>query len=330
MRVLDIKRVLYPYDTMNADVAVALGELRVDGKASIATIDSEEHVVDFRVGGSSWKAATASLEVVVAPQALKDYEAAHDIQVSAVARVFCRSTNVRDVFPLERVDGGSHWRGDITLPSSAYFGSADLTVVFTAPVEDVSERIIATSDGWRLHFDESAPSIGTGRIKTKWRKFAESPEPFYSRRDYPYLLDASGNEPIIYLNKDFPDLPVLLADRRRRSPDAAALSEMTILVIAQGCWMALFNAAALAIQKPEQENHECEMPRGWQGELLGEILPKMYPNKPEGEALFDVYSNIRDAAGILQADVLAFTGDVINFANKLKKHIQRLSEGEGS
>ena len=144
------------------------------------------------------------------------------------------------------------------------------------------------------------------RITSKWRHFAAEPE-LQAYKGLPYLLEASGDEPVIYLNQDFPDLPMLLAEGRRRAPDAAALNEMTLVTIAQGCLMALFNIAAAAIAEPEQ-GQDYELPSGWKGQLLADIIEKRHPDKPEGDALGEIYDDYRQNPALLQSDVLLLTG----------------------
>jgi hypothetical protein len=136
----------------------------------------------------------------------------------------------------------------------------------------------------------------------EWRDFTDESEPqLHAYRDDPWVLEAAGDEPTIYLNSSVEGFRAVLEGAG--SGPEKALRDVLATHIASEAWVCMFNAAAYAAMV---EDGDAQWPGGWQEDVLRRMLPDIFPDRSPDDALVEVVSRREDGhnGGDLQTRVL--------------------------
>ncbi|MFF1408379.1 hypothetical protein ACFVX6_01055 [Streptomyces sp. NPDC058289] len=208
--------------------------------------------------------------------------------VKVVAVLTERATNTRTTVEFAPVsDDGREHTAELSVHRCDLLDRASLTVHVVATVDGVPGRVIATSDvEWFLDVIESAPSLAR-ELDVKMVGFASGASRLHRFKDSAWLVDTTGRIPVVRVNTDFEGLGDLIA------VDGGNGVEKTVreLLIAQMCsevWTAVFHSAVGDLEI--EEDGTPLFPHGWQGDVLREMLPDVYPDREPEDALREVHS----------------------------------------
>jgi hypothetical protein len=187
-----------------------------------------------------------------------------------------------------------------------------------------------------INFDQPPIASKTGAIDVRWVDFKAHDAPAFLR-DYvnePFYCDLPDDpdaKPVVFLNssKDFDRLPQILDDRPRRGyPLALHNSERS--GIARSVWMAMLNTALAAIREGEGDADPDWPDATWQRQVLKILLPRVYRNQTEAEALKSAHQawQGRQGAGIIESRGQAEINRRIEAAKLLRRTLNIVSTGE--
>lgn len=303
-------RTLYPYPTLIGAVVIRRLEAWVtteegEKKLSSSYVDPERlDVLLAQIGENDWEEARLHVVVDVPIDEITTTQEWTDERAILVAE--CVLTNERVTTRLDRDDArGSRWSGEVVLSRSACYGRGTLRAVVTATVDGIRNRPLGTSESWSVDFDELPPNPVHGSIAVTWMRFKEPSEDRLYLKRYakdPWFLTLEPLAPTLYLNLDFPGLPEVLDDSARlRRADTAVRDTLRAGLAAQ-VWQSMFMYSLAAAEIDEETEEVQAPPEEWQRSVLSTLLPRMYPGRPDSDALREARASLAsaDSLGVLQ------------------------------
>ncbi|MFD8706692.1 hypothetical protein ACFV1W_29515 [Kitasatospora sp. NPDC059648] len=253
--------------------------------------------------------------------------------VKAVAVLTERATNTRTAVELSPVSNDGRERSaELYLHRSDLLDRASLAVHVVATVDGIPGRVIATSDAeWFVDVIEAAPSLAR-ELEVKLVGFSSGASRLQRFKDSPWLVDTTGRIPVVRVNTDFDGLGDLLG------ADGGTGAEKTVreLLLAQICsevWTAVFHSAVGDLEV--EEDGTPLFPHGWQGEVLRDMLPDIYPDREPEHALREVHAARTGASangwGDLQTRIhfaASRRAGVPRTLSTTIRDLERLSQGE--
>ncbi|MFF0723206.1 hypothetical protein [Streptomyces sp. NPDC004134] len=285
---------VYPYRRLSGNVPwrVESAQLKVEG-ASWEDVESKyvstvERVVALGPDEDrpDWAEARLRLAADLPAKAVDPEGPWQDVTVVAVLTE--RATNMRTAVELSPISADGRKRtGELHVHRCDVLDRASVTMSVVATVEGVPGRVIATSDtDWFVDVVADAPSLAR-ELEVKMVRFASGPSRLRRFADSPWTVDTTGRIPAVNVNIDFEGLGELF------DVDGGSGTEKTVreLLLAQMCcevWTAVFHSAVGDLEM--EEDGSPLFPHGWQGEVLREMLPDMYPELTPEEALRVVHA----------------------------------------
>lgn len=291
---------IFPYATYPGRVEA---RLRARG---IAPSDAQMLVLDlYRIVDLSanarrgWTSVSLRLDI-----GLSDTGPGPLAAIGSDPRVFieveCDKTHGRWAVPAEPTGEPYSWTAKVDIEREAVAGRIVLRPLVSSPSSAGNYLLAPDYSEWAIYVDEPSAPVIEGSIQVIWRTFAEDTEyPFLAEyRDQPFFTDYGPELPILFLNRGFAGLPELLEDRRGRKPIERALHDLEEVSIARTVWDGLLDVS-LASLVVDEETSEVTMPEAeWQQQVIRVLLPGLYPDMAEGDALQQLYEDHQDAAGV--------------------------------
>lgn len=324
--------ILYPYATVDADPALTVSAVRLDGASRPQLIKVEESTIALYDEPKAWNRAEIAVELTCDAERVRAFESAHG-PIAAVVVANCLPTNARQPLRLARSDVEvGRWSGTLELDHDNFRNRVALTTTMTATVGGLAHRPVAAAPTWTVHADEPESLRLKGTLRVKWLNFKQPHAPAPAR-DFPnstHVLAFTGGVPELWLNSGFDGLEALLKDRKDRRGADKALHDFQRTGIARAVWLALL-ADALAGVRSEVSDGGSEEPTWpevpWQVEILKLILPEVAPGKSDRELLSMVVNDWREpsGAGEFFARAEAIVGDVVKANELVRRFVQNYS-----
>ncbi|GAQ57798.1 hypothetical protein [Streptomyces acidiscabies] len=239
-----------------------------------------------------WETATLTVSATIPSKVTEPAGPWSDAMVVAV--LTDRTTNTRVTAGLApEAEGGREWCGDLQVLRADLFDRAALTVQVVATVDGVPGRIIAeAADDWIVDVRSDTPTREQS-LDVKELGFTKGPRWLQKFTDAPWIVNASGNLPTVYINTDFEGMTDILG-AEGRGPEGL-VNELMVAQMAADVWIAVFHSA---IGDLEMEDDGTPLfPHGWQGEVLREMLPDVAPDRNLEDALREVHRGRVGATG---------------------------------
>ncbi len=290
-----------PYPTLVGDVSLEIREARLDGIPLHLGMISGSHrmIALHQVERSAWEEARLNVRLKV-PQAELDSPRWSEVTCVIVAAE--RRTQTRTVTPLRHESDDGLWTGTVTLHRDHHVGQVDLSGHVVATVGGVAGRAIgSTEHHWTVDLKARRP-LKQREMRIVSVNFADEAHPhLHPYRNDPWSVDASADEPIVYLNTGFEGLTHLL-----HSSDRAVRNALSAQIAADA-WTAMFSAAVYAAGA---EDGQPVWPGGWRDSVLRRMLPDMFPDRSPDDALFEVVTrrDLGEGGGDLQTRLLHAAG----------------------
>ena len=215
---------------------------------------------------------------------------------------------------------------------ASFAGKLKLEGVICGTIEGSGHRFLGRSEPWNLYFDEADHLPLSGTLRVQWVDFDQPGEYTFLTEyaDQSFYTDLVDDRPTVFLNRSekYSGLFALLADRKRTVRWDRALHNAERVSIARSVWMAMLNAAIAAIEQG-QEGDDPDWPeQDWKRQVLQKLLPKIYPDKSDREALREavVNWNSKHGAGQLESRAQAEIGKVIRADRLLRLTLDSLSQ----
>ncbi len=326
---------IFPYATLAYDPKLAVMKVETerleDGMVrAVREIDAAAHLIDFSASDVGATVLRVDLQVELNRDDLHALEKdTTDLVMVAVAQ--CPSANMRQSWTLQRstVDDAI-WSGTAELDGRSYAGYANLRAVIAGTVSGRDRRFLGESEEWRLVFDQASGPLPNGTLPVKWIDFTSDDVLKFLRRyqGEPFYADLEQTRPTVYLNKGFEGLPELFPERGRSTGAYLALHEAERMSIARSVWMALFEASLAGIEVPDDDGTNAGWPElGWQRDVLRQLLPLVYVNVDEEEALrLAARDRIEDARGLSSRAVAAIGRDILRDGTALRRAIKAIQD----
>ncbi|RSS84156.1 hypothetical protein [Streptomyces sp. WAC06614] len=285
---------VYPYRRLTGNLSwrVESAQLKAEGEpwedVESKYVSTVERVVALGPDEDrpDWAQARLRLTAGLPARATDPTGPWQDVKVLAVLTE--RATNLRTSVELSPTsEDGRERTGELYLHRNDLLDRASLTVHVVASVGGVPGRVIATSDvEWFVDVIEATPALAR-ELDVKMVGFASGASRLHRFRDSPWLVDTTGRIPAVRVNTDFEGLGDLIG------ADGGNGAEKTVreLLLAQMCsevWTAVFHSAVADLEI--EEDGTPLFPHGWQGEVLREMLPDMYPSHEAEDALREVHT----------------------------------------
>lgn len=228
-------------------------------------------------------------------------EAGSDIQVVLSAR--CGTANLRQSMTLRQAKSSdTEWNGTIELDRRSMRDKTDLQALFTGTQHGRAARWLGASQAWRIFSDESVAPRASGLLMdVKWVDFKshDAGEHLNDVMNEPFYVDLLQEKPTILLNSSVRGLRTLLPSEGKPPGVWRPIHEVLTASIVRSAWQAAFSVALdTALRSLEAtegaDSENVEMPGGWQGLVLKNLLPKMYAADEE--------ESLREAVREVQAD----------------------------
>ncbi|MEU9081191.1 hypothetical protein [Streptomyces sp. NPDC048357] len=285
---------VYPYRRLTGNVSwrVESAQLKAEGDpwedVESKYISTVERVLALGPDEDrpDWTQARLRISAGLPAKAMDPAGPWQDVKVLAVLSE--RATNTRVSVELSPTsDDGREWSARLDIHRCDLLDRATLTVHVVATVDGVRGRVIATSDvEWFVDVIEPTPSLAR-ELDVKMVDFASGASRLQRFKDSPWLVDTTGRIPVVRVNTGFDGLGDLFG------ADGGNGAEKTVreLLLAQMCsevWTAVFHSAVGDLDI--EEDGTPLVPHGWQGEVLREMLPDMYPDREPEDALREVHA----------------------------------------
>ncbi|WP_030612567.1 hypothetical protein [Streptomyces sclerotialus] len=285
---------VYPYRRLSGNVSwrVESAQLKAEGEpwedVESKYVSTVERVVALGPDEDrpDWVEARLRLFAGLPAKALDPTGPWQDVKVVAVLTE--RATNTRTAVEFSSVSVDDRERtAELYIHRCDLLDRASLAVHVVATVDGVPGRVIATSDAeWFVDVVEAAPSLAR-ELDVKMVGFASGASRLQRFKDSPWLVDTTGRIPVVRVNTDFDGLGDLIG------ADGGNGAEKTVreLLLAQMCsevWTAVFHSAVGDLEI--EEDGTPLFPHGWQGDVLREMLPDMYPERAPEDALREVHA----------------------------------------
>jgi hypothetical protein len=278
-------RPVFPYPTLLGDVECDVVSVSVDGKPlSYTNVSVNERVVALHQSGrAGWGEAILDLRATLPAKELTEGPWQ---DVTCLATLTEKATNARATARLTPTAEGAH-TGSITLSRALHHRRATLSVLVVASVHGVPGRLVgALEQDWYVDLDEATP-VRQREIEIMEVDFREGPHEWLRPyKESPWIVETSGDIPIVYLNTTAVEGLTELLGSRGGSPTEKVVREMTASQIAQDAWTAMFHTAVSDLDK--DEDGTPVMPTGWRESVLRQMLPDVLPGRQLTDALFEI------------------------------------------
>ncbi|WP_406427379.1 hypothetical protein OHA59_17065 [Streptomyces sp. NBC_01589] len=290
---------VYPYKRLPGVVSLRVTAVELRGPGDLrepldtSAFSAVEQVVAPGVAErDDWESVRLKLSATVPGRATESDGPWSDVAVVAVLSE--GATNTRITAPLKPdADGGRQWTGHLDLWRADHLDRGTMSLHVVATVDGVPGREIATSDkDWIIDLKADAP-LRERELEVVEVGFRQGPEWLRSFREVPWIVDTSGDLPIVHINTDFEGVADLVGGN-----STSVDNLVRDLLIAQMCtdvWTAVFHTA---IGDLEIEDDGTPLfPRDWRGEVLREMLPDVVPDRPLEESLREVHRRRTGTSG---------------------------------
>ncbi|MFE0421037.1 hypothetical protein [Streptomyces sp. NPDC058953] len=212
--------------------------------------------------------------------------------VVVVAVLTEAATNSRTSVRLAPGAGGDR-TGQLRLWRSDHRGRAELSVMVVATVGGVPGRVVARSDeDWIVDFTAPSPVRRRG-LEVNEVDFRDGPyEWLRSLKDSPWVVDTSGELPVVHVNTGFDGIAELL--RPGGDGMERAVGDLLSARIATDVWTAAFHAAVGATEVDPEGNPTW--PGDWREDVLRGMLADVMPDRSEDDALREVHARRNEPA----------------------------------
>jgi hypothetical protein len=276
---------VFPYPTLLGDVECDVVAVSVDGKPLPYTnVSVAERVVALHQSGRArWDEAVLGLR---AHLPAKELAGGPWQDVTCLATLTEKATNARATARLTPAADGVH-TGSITLSRASHLRRATLSLLVVANVHGVAGRLVgAIEQDWYIDLEEATP-VRQREIEIMEIDFREGPyEWLRPYKESPWIVETSGDIPIVYLNTSAVEGLIELLGSRGGSPTEKVVREMTASQIAQDAWTAMFHTAVSDLDT--DEDGTPVMPTGWRESVLRQMLPDVLPGRQLTDALFEI------------------------------------------
>ncbi|KQX82828.1 hypothetical protein [Streptomyces sp. Root1310] len=283
---------IYPYKRLNRPVVLRVTSVSLrlsDGtrdQLETTAYSTQQQTVALGIAGhTDWVSATIDLSATLPPGANAPDAAWSDLRVLAV--LTDGETNVRTSVDLTRdAEDGRDWSGPLEVLRDEHLGRASLAVYAVGTVDGVHGRSIAEIDrSWIVDTvsDDPVRGLQLDVQKASFRK--SSREWLQAYADAPWLVDTSARVPTVFVNTDVEGVIGLLG-----SSGSGVDSKVRDLLVAQmatDVWTAVFHGAIGDLEV--EPGSGPVFPTDWQGEVLREMLPDVFPGVQVEEALRQVH-----------------------------------------
>ena len=279
--------ILFPYKTLNAEMAFDLGTPILDETPSGSFRQPESRTMNLFLAPQNWNWRRAHVPVTVQIDTglLEAYESEHG-ETTLIVVANCRPTNTRQALTLD-VEQHGQWNGVLELERDNYRERVELRAVLTPRAGALARKPVGFASPWNVYFDEPLSFRFRGTLAVRWKDF-KSPDAPQLAKDFPdstHILSFDGGMPEVLLNEGFPGLAPILKDQPNRRPTDKALHDMQRTSIARAVWMALVGDSLAAV-KPGDEDEPADWPdEDWQREVLEIILRSIDSSKSDAELL---------------------------------------------
>jgi hypothetical protein len=325
---------IFPYMTLSGDISLKIAGGSLDDKQFPKNpFAPDRSLVDLSdVGKSDWHVVSLKVELNASADEIDEFEKEHS-PVSAIIVVHCSRANLRNTFPLSRDEGGSgRWFGEIELMRCCYAGRTKMEGVISGTVDGIDHRCLGRSAPWNIDFDEADHSPLSGALRVQWVDFDQPGDYAFLKEyaDQPFYTDLVDDRPTVFLNRAerFRGLDALLDDRKRNLAWDRALHNAERVSIARSVWMAMLNAAIASIERGDEGDDPDWPEQDWKRQVLQKLLPRVYPDKSDKEALREALANwnSKHGAGQLESRAQAEIGKIIKADRLLRLTLASLSQ----
>ena len=280
--------IVYPYPTLIGRIDVTVDRVRVDGRSLPFTmISKSDHVVALHeIERPDWREASIDLRVGLPDGELGDGPWSEVVCAAVLSE---RQTNTRFARRLQLDRATRTWTGTIELLRGLHRERVVLDVAAVATVDGVRGRTIGTADDpWVLDLHARVPTRRSEIAIVELDFRDGSDEWLRPFKDAPWVVDATAENPTVYLNTAFEGLAPLL--HGSGSIVEKAVSSLVASQIADDAWGALFQASVAELEL--DEDGTPLLPSGWRGSLLLAMLPEIYPDLAVPDALTEVHKRL--------------------------------------
>ncbi|MFE4250104.1 hypothetical protein ACFRU3_11435 [Streptomyces sp. NPDC056910] len=284
---------VYAYPTLVGKIAVTVRGARIDGNPlQLSLISQRDRVVALhQVERDDWTEGVLDLEVSLPTVELAEGPWS---AVTCVAVLTEGATNTRVVSRLERRGGETHWQGEVRVRRSTHLARAVLDVSVVGSHDGIDGRVLGKSDSpWVVDLLARTPTRQRD-LEIRDVDFREGPEerlrPFM---EAPWLIDTTGELPVVLLNTSFEGLVELMSDAR--GPLEKATAGLVASQIAGEAWATMFHSALSDLEF--DEDGTPHFPGGWRESVLRSMLPEVFPGLSLPEALGEAHSRRGDGRG---------------------------------
>lgn len=299
-------KTLFPYQTLVGAVVVRKVEAWIstdNGEKRLPSnyVDPERaDVLLAELVGDEWEYARIGVAVDIPSDEIATSSDWSELQVVLVGD--CGYTNERLVVDMDKDDArGSRWSGELVWSRSRCYGRGHVRAIVLATVGGIGKRPLGESEVWTLDFDKLPANPIHGSIPIVWLDFSEPPQdrPYFRRyaKD-PWFMTLDPLTPTLYLNSAFPELAQLLDDEARLKGADTAVRDTLRAGLAAQAWQAMF-MYSLASARIDDETGEVGTPdEEWQQSVLSSLLARMYPGRPESDALREARMSLDSAESL--------------------------------
>ncbi|MFF9651448.1 hypothetical protein [Streptomyces sp. NPDC014622] len=282
---------VHPYKRLPGRVSLRVDAVELRGPGDVrepldtSAFSVVEQVVAPGVAGrDDWDSVRLKLSATVPGKATEPESPWSDVAVVAVLSE--GATNTRITAPLTpEAEDGRQWAGHLDLWHADHLDRVTMSLHVVATVDGVRGREIAASDkDWIIDLKADAP-LRARELEVVEVGFREGPEWLRRFREVPWIVDTSGDLPVVHMNTDFEGVADLVGGN-----GTAVDNLVRDLLIAQMCtdvWTAVFHTAVGDLEL--EDDGTPLFPRDWRGEVLREMLPDVVPDRPLEESLREVH-----------------------------------------
>ena len=320
---------VFPYPTLLGDIECDVVSVRVDGKPLPYTkISAMERVVALHQSGrAGWEEAVLELRAKLPEEELSDGPWNDVICLAALTE---KATNSRTTARLTRAPDGTRI-GSIRLSRAFHLRRATLSLHAVATVDGVPGRLLGSAEqDWYIDLQEATP-IRQREIEIVEFDFRdERHEWLHPYKDSPWIVETSGDMPIVYLNTTAVEGLLEVLNGRGGSTTERVVREMTAAQVALDAWTAMFQTAVNDLDM--DEDGTPVMPSGWRESVLRTMLPDVLPGRQLTDALYEI--NERRTKGFgwaeLQTGIQYAAGRRAQISKKLTNAVRVVDRAERS
>ncbi|GAA0953561.1 hypothetical protein [Actinocorallia libanotica] len=281
---------LFPYPTPLGEISLDIDRAWLDDvDLPPSKINRDDRVIALnKVERAAWGTARLKIRLTAPGRELND---GPWTDLRCVAILIDRQTLLRDVSVLDRESDDS-WVGEVLVHRDLHFKKATLTAQLVATCDGIQGRLIATAEEtWTLDLEASVaerPRL----IHQVWADFTDERRPhLHPFKGDPWTIDASGAQPIVYLNRGFEGLEALLTSGR---VEDRMIRDVATAQLGAEIWNMLFH---IAIQDLHKSGDRREWTQEWHEQVVEEMLPDVFPDRSPETALAELAARNMSASG---------------------------------